>query len=113
CPQPPPPSPGGGGGGGGAPPTLDIERVAPALNLPADTRTANLSVRTGKDASCIYTESEGAAENASAFATTGGRLHHDQVNVTSGTSYSFHVRCRTSGNLSADATIAFSVAQQR
>ncbi|MFB6265543.1 MAG: hypothetical protein ABEI07_00485, partial [Candidatus Nanohaloarchaea archaeon] len=105
---------GGGGGGGGGfgamPPSLELTRVSPGLNLPPNTSRVNLSVRTDKPATCRYRRS--GSEKSSVFPHTGGRIHFGIVDVNPGNSYSYRVRCLAQDNLSTETTVAFSVAQE-
>ncbi|MDY6776809.1 MAG: hypothetical protein SVQ76_01750, partial [Candidatus Nanohaloarchaea archaeon] len=106
---------GGGGGGGGAgvlPPQLQITRLSPGLNLPSDVRSVNLSVSTSMDAACRYSRRDVGFQSATEFSSTGGGTHHSRVEVSPGSSYSYHVYCRTPDNLSASTIVPFSVAQE-
>ncbi|MDY6777020.1 MAG: hypothetical protein SVU32_00005, partial [Candidatus Nanohaloarchaea archaeon] len=107
--------PGGGGfGGGGGQPRLTITKLSPVFELPAGTETANLSVRTNRNATCRYAGREipnPSFETANAFSITGARIHTVILNVSSGTGYPITVFCR-SANLNASAEVFFSVQEE-
>ena len=87
----------------------------PSGTLPADSSTATLSLVTDESATCRYATTPGTSYAAmlNLFATTGGTTHSTAVvGLTSGTTYTFYVRCQDNvGNANpTDFSIIFSVA---
>jgi hypothetical protein len=86
----------------------------PATTLPGATTQATLSLKTDESATCRYATQPGIAYASMpfTFTTTGGTQHSRVVSVTTGASYSYHVRCvDAASNANADDyVISFAVA---
>lgn len=87
--------------------------LAPTSSLPAGTTTATISLTTDEPADCRYdTRADTNFDDMSGeLFVAPGSVHRADVPVGTGSSYTFHVRCRDLlGNLDGDdATIAFGV----
>jgi hypothetical protein len=104
---------------GGSPPADTTPPVRsngqPTGTLPAGTTQTTLSLTTNETATCRAATTAGLAYASmpTTFSTTGGTSHSMPVSgLTSGTSYTYYVRCQdASGNANSDDfTIAFSIA---
>ncbi|MDD3486965.1 MAG: hypothetical protein PHF35_01130 [Candidatus Moranbacteria bacterium] len=99
-----------GGSGDTTPPTMSDP--SPSGSLPAGTTEATLQIHTNEDATCKYgTSSLLYNRLTNTFSTTGGKDHSTKVDVESGKSYKYYVRCQDeSGNATAGfVLISFNV----
>ena len=93
------------------PPSVTI--TAPTANLAAGTTQTTLAVTTNENATCRYsTTSTFTFTSGTIFTTTGATSHTTTLSpLTNGTSYTYYVKCSdTSGNISGNASVTFSVA---
>jgi hypothetical protein len=99
------------------PPPVDNPPVRsnghPSGALPAGTTQTTMGLTTDENATCRYASQAGVAyaSMTSTFTTTGSTAHSTLVNVSSGQSYQFYVRCIDAANHpnTDDFVITFSV----
>lgn len=85
---------------------------SPSGELSSGTTSTTISVKTDKAATCKYgTSSLPFSRLKDTFSTTGGTSHSSSINVESGKSYKYYVRCQNSSGIETSGylTIGFSV----